>query len=944
MSRLNSVPKNDSPYQQQHSPKSFTYTEDDKSTAHMIATMENEPAVRQSEEYAFFESKKFKIVFVAMCLNVMLFALDQFIITVAVPQIVSEFDALDQVEWLNTAFFIPCAGAILVFTQIMTVASPRWVYIASIVIFEAGSAGAAHSMDMLIVGRAIAGLGGAGMWNATYLVGGELIPFEKRPSLFAMFGLSYIIASVMGPLVGGAFTDMSAHGWRWCFYLNLPIGGVTLGLLVLTMPNIRLLPPFSGARDDRPTWRKVLRIDWIGAVLTIAFVTCLGIGLQYGGITKNWNDPSVIVTLVLAPVFFIALLAWSYLIGERAMIPTVLLRRRHFSAGLWVSFFGYGITVVLLYYLSIFYEAVLNKSATRAGVLLLGLQLSMSPVIVIIGKVAERTGQAKVFIVMGTMLCAVASGLLTRIGRSTSIAEMVGYEVIVGVGLGMVLNLMVVLVQSDYLSEAHLVPHVTGVFNVSPTTKNGANVQFWGFIGRIVGMSVATSIFENKLRQGLRTITVLPEAVRDVIAESPDSIFDTALVPEVYRNVTLDIHSKSLDNVWWLILGFSIACLAAALSMRHLDLKALGEAAAQRRGQTSAQSYPMEEHSTDTVGKGQVHVLLNPSHSFYPPFVIRKMLVIPFLFFLITSIAFSDSATAIPHERRQIRRRSACAPNGTGTGGAVLLAASAATTGAFPASQHHPPGQWLEYSHSVAPTTTSLTLSSGTSFSFSSSTVARSSQIKSSSGSAASQSSNPDNGPAMIAISITGSKTSTISDSTTPEPTLQPPSTVVSSASASSSSLVSAAEQQEWIDAHNTARQRYGAGVVTWDTKLAAKAQKNAQLCTGAHSNAGENIADQSGGLTPAQAVQMWMNENCRSPGQSGGLTFKQRTTGTIRFTPAVWKATTKIGCFSATCTVGSIFHDVAYGTIYESTCEYDPAGNVVNAGQFAANVGTFGS
>ena len=113
-------------------------------------------------------------------MNVVLFALDQFIITVAVPQIVSDFNSLDKIEWLNTAFFIPCAGAILVYTQIMTVIPPRWVYLAAVVIFEAGSAicvsselwsvcstiqGAAQSMNMLIVGRAVAGLGGAGMWK-----------------------------------------------------------------------------------------------------------------------------------------------------------------------------------------------------------------------------------------------------------------------------------------------------------------------------------------------------------------------------------------------------------------------------------------------------------------------------------------------------------------------------------------------------------------------------------------------------------------------------------------------------------------------------------------------------------------------------------------------------------------------------------------------------------
>ncbi|WWC91375.1 uncharacterized protein L201_006318 [Kwoniella dendrophila CBS 6074] len=538
------------------------------------------------DDYSFFHSKKFGICFLALCLNVMIFGSDQFIITVAVPQIVTQFESLDQVEWLNTAFFIPCAGCVLIFSQIMTIASPRWTYLASLVIFEVGTAicGAANSMIMLIIGRAVAGLGGAGMWNATYLIGGEIIPFEKRPSLFGLFGVSFIVASVMGPLVGGAFTDMSEHGWRWCFYFSLPIGGVTGILLLLTLPSVPKLPPFDGKPDNRSIFFKLLRLDWISALLTLGFVTCLGVGLQNGGIQENWNHASVIVTLTLSLVFFLALIGWSAFMGPRAMIPLSLFKSRHFAVGTWVAFLGYGVVVLYLYYLSLYFEAIKNNSATRAGVLLLALQLTMGPFLVFAGKLGERTGQAKYPMIVGSCLLAISSGLLTMLDKNTSTAKVVGFMIIGGVGLGLIMNVMVVLVQARFLKEPHLIPHVTNVFN------------FWGFVGRIISMSVGTSIFNNKLRINLNHLPNLSKGLIMYITSGPKYIWTQ--VPKSDLDSVLEVYSSSLDKVFWLALALSILCILATILMDNLNLKDVAEEAKNAREPNQESSYPMQTNQT----------------------------------------------------------------------------------------------------------------------------------------------------------------------------------------------------------------------------------------------------------------------------------------------------------------------------------------------------------
>ncbi|WVW79063.1 hypothetical protein I302_101026 [Kwoniella bestiolae CBS 10118] len=546
-------------------------------------------------DYSFFHSKKFGICFLALCLNVMIFGLDQFIITVAVPEIVTRFESLDQVEWLNTAFFIPCAGCILIFSQIMTIASPRWVYMISLLIFEAGTAicGAANSMLMLIIGRAVAGLGGAGMWNATYLIGGEIIPFEKRPSLFGLFGVSFIVASVMGPLVGGAFTDMGPSGWRWCFYFSLPIGGVTGLLLLFTLPSVPRLPPFDGKPDNRLVLIRLLRLDWISTILTLGFVTCLGVGLQFGGITHGWNDVSVIVekTSALALALFLGLIAWSYVMGSKAMIPLSLFKSRHFSAGTWVAFLGYGVVVLYLYYLPLYFEAIKNDSATRAGVLLLALQLTMGPFLVFAGKLGERTGQAKYPMTIGSSLLAISAGLLTMLKKDTSVAKIVGFMIVGGTGLGLVMNVMVVLVQAKFLKEPHLIPHVTNVFN------------FWGFVGRIVSMSVGTNVFNNKLRSDLNRLPSLSKSLVDLITSSPKAIWTQ--VPKDNLGSVLDVYSASLIKVFWLALALSIACLIATLLMENINLKEVAEEAKRAREANADPSYPMESTSNGTLSKAQ---------------------------------------------------------------------------------------------------------------------------------------------------------------------------------------------------------------------------------------------------------------------------------------------------------------------------------------------------
>jgi len=184
-------------------------------------------------------------------------------------------------------------------------------------------------------------------------------------------------------------------------------------------------------------------------------------------------------------------------------------------------------------------------------------------------------------------MLSVGNGLLTMLKRTTSLTELIAFEVIAGIGFGAVLNVVVVLIQADYLTEAHLVPHVTNLLN------------FWGFVGRIIAMSTGTDIFQNKLRLELGALYGLPEAAAIAVEAAPNAMW--TVVPDPIRNQVLDIYSSSLDKGWWLCLAFSIMCLVSAAGMRNLNIKELGEAAGRVRGEASSEAYVFD----GVVGDGE---------------------------------------------------------------------------------------------------------------------------------------------------------------------------------------------------------------------------------------------------------------------------------------------------------------------------------------------------
>ncbi|KAJ4367186.1 hypothetical protein N0V83_007716 [Neocucurbitaria cava] len=352
------------------------------------------------------------------------------IIGTAIPKITDEFHGLSDVSWYAAAYFMTFGASQTSAGKIYKYFNLKWSFLVSMFIFEIGSliCGVAPNSKTLVVGRAIAGLGAAGLSvGGTSIVSFTVAPV-KRPMMMGVIGMTYCLAAVLGPLLGGAFTDRAS--WRWCFYINLPIGGVA-AVAVFFFFHL----PAAAAPPNIPWHKKLLHIDPVGVVLVLGSITCFILALQYGGITHPWGSSVVIGLLVGFALLAIALVGWENWLGEYAMMLPRLYRQRSLYTTAPFQFLFMGSYIVILYYLPIYFQSILSASPIRSGVNNLPLVLAAAVFAILGGAVVMRTGRAQQVMAVGSMLSTVGLGLIYTFDIGTPTAKWVGYQFFVGAAM-----------------------------------------------------------------------------------------------------------------------------------------------------------------------------------------------------------------------------------------------------------------------------------------------------------------------------------------------------------------------------------------------------------------------------------------------------------------------------------------------------------------------------
>ncbi|MFF8610332.1 MDR family MFS transporter [Streptomyces sp. NPDC015346] len=498
--------------------------------------------VKTSEEAAAKKPRSVRVVLLALMIAMLLAMLDNMIIGTAMPTIVGELGGLEHLSWVVTAYTLATAASTPIWGKLGDMYGRKGVFLTAIVIFLIGSAlsGMAQDMGQLIGFRTVQGLGAGGLMVGVMAIIGDLIPPRERGKYQGMMAGVMALAMIGGPLVGGTITDH--WGWRWSFYINLPLGAVALAMVtaVLHLP--------KKVRD------RSVRIDFLGAALLTVGITAIVLVTTWGGTEYAWGS-AMIVGLSVAGVAALAAFLRVETRASDPVVPLHIFRSRNFTLMSVIGFLTGFVMFGAVLFLPLFQQSVQGASATNSGLLLLPMLMAMMVVSLVSGRITTSSGKYKIFPIIGTALMVIGLFLLAQMDTGTSRLTSGVYMAVLGAGMGFLMQITMLVAQNSVeMKDMGVASSATTLFRT---------------LGSSFGVAIMGALFTSRVQDEMaaRGGSELTQQSAQLDAASLAKL--PAALREAYQDaVASGTHAAFLAGAAIAVIGFVLAFLVKEVALR----------------------------------------------------------------------------------------------------------------------------------------------------------------------------------------------------------------------------------------------------------------------------------------------------------------------------------------------------------------------------------------